>query len=330
MHKSKLEWKVGLFVCVGLVLLAILLLQFTKGASFFRPHYDIRLRATSSSGLRENAQVLMAGVQVGFVHSIRLGADGKSVVMTLRIYRPFEIRKDSRFVIEQSGFLGDQYVSIQPTGNEGPVLRPGEEARAEAPVGIQDVARTAAGLIRQMNTAATNINSALIDARQTVFSAETLTNVSETLEIFRRASERGLAVADNVNSLVETNRAAIATSISNLLQFSEALNHSANTFRDLLATNAPGIRTTVQNVESSSASVKELLDGVKQGRGLAGKLLENEEIAANVSQIASNLSITTSNLNRRGLWGVLWGHKEWRPPPSSAENPLRAPKDPFE
>ena len=330
MDRSKLEWKVGLFVCIGLVLLAILLLQFTKGASVFRSHYDIRLRAASSSGLRENAQVLMAGVQVGLVHDIRLGAEGKSVVMTLRIYRPFEIRKDARFVIEQAGFLGDQYVSIQPTGNEGPVLAPGEEVRAEAPVAIQDVARTAAGLIRQMNTAATNINSALVDARHTIFSAETLTNVSETLEIFRRASERGLTVAENVNSLVETNRAAIAISISNLLQFSEALNHSASAFRELLATNAPGIRTTVQNIESSSATVKNLLDGVHQGKGLAGKMLENEEIAANVSQIASNLSITTSNLNRRGLWGILWGHKQRRPSPPSAENPLRAPKDPFE
>jgi len=46
-----------------------------------------------------------------------------------------------------------------------------------------------------------------------------------------------------------------------------------------------------------------------------------------VSQIASNLSVTTSNLNRLGLWGVLWQHK---PPQSSTSStspkPLQAPK----
>ena len=34
MDKSRLEWKVGLFVFIGLVLLAVLLMQFSKGNTF--------------------------------------------------------------------------------------------------------------------------------------------------------------------------------------------------------------------------------------------------------------------------------------------------------
>ena len=46
------------------------------------------------------------------------------------------------------------------------------------------------------------------------------------------------------------------------------------------------------------------------GKGLAGTVLQNEELATNVVQaIAANLAITTSNLNRVGLWGILWSHK---------------------
>ena len=330
MNKSKLEWKVGLFVCLGLALLAILLLQFTKGATFFRAHYAIRLRAASVSGLRQHAQVLMAGVQVGIVEEIHLGDDGKSVVLNLRIYRPYQIRKDSRFVIAQAGFLGDQYVAIVPTSNQGPFLAPGEETRAESPIDIHEVARTASTLIEHIDTAATNINSALTAARRTILSAQSLTNISETLDTLRHASERSLTVADNVNTLVTSNRAAVDLSISNLLQFSEAINQSAGAIRELLATNAPDIRAAVQNIESSSATLKRLLEGVEQGRGLAGKLLENEQIAANVSQIVSNLSITTSNLNRRGLWGVLWEQKPPKQPVPSARPPLTSPKNPFE
>ncbi len=41
MNQSRLEWKVGLFVFIGLVLLAALLLAFSKGTTFFRPTYDL-------------------------------------------------------------------------------------------------------------------------------------------------------------------------------------------------------------------------------------------------------------------------------------------------
>jgi hypothetical protein len=64
---------------------------------------------------------------------------------------------------------------------------------------------------------------------------------------------------------------------------------------------------------------------------LAGKLLENEQIAANVSQVIDNLSITTSNLNRLGLWGILWQHKPPRTnEPPSISRPLTSPKNPFD
>ena len=52
---------------------------------------------------------------------------------------------------------------------------------------------------------------------------------------------------------------------------------------------------------------------MQAGKGLAGDLLRMNEIATNVSQIAQNLSITTSNLNRLGLWGILWQHKSPQP-----------------
>jgi len=62
-------------------------------------------------------------------------------------------------------------------------------------------------------------------------------------------------------------------------------------------------------------------------RGLAGRLIKNEDLAASVSQIASNLSLTTSNLNRLGLWGILWAHKPARTNAPPTARPLSSPKD---
>ncbi len=67
MDKSRLEIKVGLFVLVGLVLLAVVLIQFSKGTSLFRGTYELRLHAVNVGGIKERAGVLLAGVEVGSV-----------------------------------------------------------------------------------------------------------------------------------------------------------------------------------------------------------------------------------------------------------------------
>ena len=331
MNQSRLEVKVGLFVLICLAVLAVLLLQFSKGTSLFRPTYDIRLRAGSVGGLKTRAQVLMAGVQVGSVSDIQLAPEGKSVLITLRIYRQYQIHKDARFVLEQSGFLGDQYVAILPISNEGDCFGPHDEAKAEPPLDLQEVARSAAGFLTHIDSAATNVNNALNEARATIFSLRALTNLAATFDNFHDVSERSLSIMDGVEALVETNRPSINVSVSNLLFFSEQINQSAGAVRNLLATNSPEIDAAVKNIESSSATLKKLLDGVQAGKGLAGKLLENDEIAANLSQTVSNLSITTSNLNRLGLWGILWQRKPPRTnPPAPAQRPLTSPKDHFD
>ena len=331
MDKPRLEWKVGLFVFNGLVLLGVLLVQFSKGTTFFRQTYDIRLHAAGVGGLKPSAQVLMSGVQVGTVTDMQLAPDAKSVTITLRIYSQYVLHKDARFVIEQSGFLGDQYVGILPTKNEGGKFKSGDEAWAETPLDLQEVARSAAGFLQHIDSAATNINDALMEARRTVLSARALTNLAATFDNFQRVSERSLAVMDNLNALVETNRPALSLSVSNILFFSEQINQAASAVRELVATNSPEINAAVKNIESSTATLKSLLAGVQEGKGLAGELLENEQIAANVSRIVDNLSITTSNLNRLGLWRILWRPKTLGTnAPAQVLKPLTAPKNPFD
>src|SRR5271154_2692204 len=127
MDKSRLQIKVGLFVFIGLALLAVVLIQFSKSTSLFRGTYQLRLDAVNVGGLKERAGVLLAGVQVGTVSHIQLAEDGKSVVITLLIYKDFKIYHDARFVIEQSGFLGDQFVSVIPMENKERLLVNGDE-----------------------------------------------------------------------------------------------------------------------------------------------------------------------------------------------------------
>jgi hypothetical protein len=106
----------------------------------------------------------------------------------------------------------------------------------------------------------------------------------------------------------------LSTSGTNLVLFSQQLTNFGGNLNELVATNSPTLHAAVKNIESSTIILKDLLVDVQAGKGLAGNLLQNPQLATNVSLIVSNLSITSSNLNRLGLWGILWQHK---PPKTS-------------
>jgi phospholipid/cholesterol/gamma-HCH transport system substrate-binding protein len=329
MDKSRLEWKVGLFVLIGLVLLAVLLMQFSKGNSFFRPTYGLLLHSDNVAGLKKRAQVLMSGVQVGAVTDMALGSQGTNVTISLRIYNQYQIHKDVRFVIESSGFLGDQYIAVIPTRNEDGCFADGDEATCEAPINIQEVTRSADNALKRVDITISQLNDVIANVRRLTLNNRVLTNLSETVANARVISEHALAALDNINAVVESNGAPIGASVSNLMLFSGRINRIADGVNDVVETNSPEIRAAVRNLEAATATLKILLDDVHAGKGSAGKLLRDEQIAANLTLITSNLSVTTSNLNRLGLWSILWKHKAARAnEPAGAASALKPPKNP--
>jgi hypothetical protein len=192
-------------------------------------------------------------------------------------------------------------------------------------------------LLGQIGSTATRINTTLTNAQNTVLNERSFTNLATTFSNLSRISDRSVTVVENVHSLVESNRSSLTAAVSNLNAFLEQASQLACRLDGLLATNSPEVDAALKDIRSSSASLKHLLAGAEQGRGLAGKLLVDEGIAANVSQIVSNvsittahLSVTTSNLNQRGLWGILWKPKPPRTnAPAAAREPLTSPKNPF-
>ncbi len=325
MSKSRLEWKVGLFVLIGLGLLGVLLIEFSKGMSMFKPTYEILLHSSNVGGLKVKASVLMSGVQIGSVSDIKLAPDGKSVTMALRIYSQYVIHKDARFVIEQSGFLGDQYVSIIPTANESEAFRPGDSAQAEPPFNLQEFTRSASGLVRRVDDTLVKLDGALSDVIRLVLNKETLTNLSVAVGSVREVAQNANAVVDSLGAVIRTNSPGLALTVSNLSAFSANLERLGTDLNGLLGANTNQINEAIKNVRASSESLKAVMQDLEAGKGLAGKLLQNEQLATNVSQITYNLSVTTSNLNRLGLWGILWRQK---PPRSNAppSRVLEAPK----
>lgn len=320
MRRSNVEMKVGIFVFACLGIIALLLIQFSKGTTFLRKTYNITLHTANAGGLRPKAGVLLSGVQVGTVSTINLDTTGTNVDVLLKLYSDLQLKDDARFVIEASGFLGDQYVAIYPGENQGKPLPPGSVANVEAPFNLQETARVAAGFIANLNIAATNLNAAINDVRRLVLNERTLTNLAHTIDTLDQVSENAITVENTLNALIATNAVPAGMAVSNLLMFTERLNDFAQSAQNILNTNEPQITAAVSNLQASSAMLTNLISEAQRGQGLLGTLINNQQLASNVTALASNLAISSSNLKTNGLWHFLW-----KPKPSEAGEPP-APK----
>jgi len=325
MDKSRLEIKVGLFTVFGLLLLTVALIMFSKGASLFQNTYELRLHASNVGDLKERAGVLLAGVQVGTVSTIQLADDGKSVTILLKIYHQTKIYHDARFVIEQSGFLGDKYVSVVPASNSPPVLVNGDEVDCQEPFNLQEVARSTSGFIRRIDDTAKKLDDSVTDLRRVVLNEQTLTNFSIAVNNMRTFSEQVLGAISDINSVVATNGAQVQYAVSNLVFFSQELIGLSSSAQTLLATNGTDITIAVKNIESSTEVLKSLMNDIQSGKGLAGTVFQDKQLSTNVQAIANNLAVASSNMNRLGLWHFLW-HKE---PVRSAPDGTAATNNPI-
>jgi len=126
MGKRSIETLVGLFVLLGVAGLVFLALQAANlGSMGGGATYLVQARFDNIGALKPRAPIRTAGVNVGRVKSVVL--DGKSYqgVVTLEIESGYQFPKDTAAKILTSGLLGDQYIGLEPGGDDKN-LAPGE------------------------------------------------------------------------------------------------------------------------------------------------------------------------------------------------------------
>jgi phospholipid/cholesterol/gamma-HCH transport system substrate-binding protein len=110
---------VGLFVLLGWLALVFLALKAANLTSFGGGDtYTLTARFDNIGGLKPRAPVRSAGVVVGRVTSIALDPKTFQGVVTLDDRARFQFPKDSSAKILTAGLLGDQYIGLEPGGDD--------------------------------------------------------------------------------------------------------------------------------------------------------------------------------------------------------------------
>ncbi|HEY6167833.1 MAG TPA: MlaD family protein, partial [Verrucomicrobiae bacterium] len=258
----------------------------------------------------------MAGVQIGNVTGVDLAPDGRTVVLTLKIQKQYELHRDARFGIEQAGLLGDQFVAIVATENKGPMLREGDEVMTAPSSDFKEMLRSAAGLIQKLDETVSTLQTAVGRVDKLLVNEANLTSIARAVTNFEGFSLRAGGTLERLDGLVTSNAPTVNTALTNFARFSQQMKELGNELNSVVATNKDEVARALKNLESATASANQVLDDLKAGKGLAGGLLRDDsmkrdlgDFVTNLTTVSSNLKVTTSNLNEHGLWWMLWSHE---------------------
>ena len=118
MKKIHVEVTVGIFVLIGILCLGYLTLHLGKLELFNTHEYLLKAKFNNIGGLKKDARVEIAGIQVGRVTDMILENEDLNAIVVLRIKNNIKISDDTIVQIKTSGLIGDKYVNLSPGGSD--------------------------------------------------------------------------------------------------------------------------------------------------------------------------------------------------------------------
>src|SRR5437867_6710605 len=185
-----LEFKVGVFVFVGLAMLGALVVQFGRLGEGFKTYYPLTVRFADASGLLKGTDVLLAGARIGKVAGgPRLVREGGGVVVPLKIYDYIKIPEGTKFTVGSSGLLGDRFVNVTiPPGLPKAYLPPNAYVDGARETGIDDLTREGGALVNDLRGTVQKVDTTVARLNQDTLSSENMENLKASMEHLNQAT----------------------------------------------------------------------------------------------------------------------------------------------
>jgi phospholipid/cholesterol/gamma-HCH transport system substrate-binding protein len=321
------EVKVGVFVLVCVAVAIGLVMQFGKLTQFGKGTYEITVVFPNANGIIKDANVQYAGITVGKVREIKLDQSGAlRVKVKLAIEQGVKIRRDAKFIINQSGLLGDRFVDITPQGTTAEFIPPGAEVEGATAVDLNEAIRRAVDVLQEASGTIQTINKAVKRIDETVLGTQSLAHVTATLANVDATTSNTAALTASLGSVVETNRGKVDEALTDLSKASKDFSAASRQVEELIkrvdtlvVTNTPDVQAAITNLTASAGRLNIILTRLEKGDGTAGKLLVDPKLHDDLVELIEKI-------NRYGFFYNTWiGPKLDRRPQTE-----RKPKPPAE
>jgi phospholipid/cholesterol/gamma-HCH transport system substrate-binding protein len=107
---------------IGAVVIAVaigfLVFAYLRTGSGSLSGYEINARLPKADGLSVGTDVRLAGIKIGTVTDLTLDPKNYLVTVHMSVRNDIKLPVDSSVLVTQAGFLGGQYLSITPGGDD--------------------------------------------------------------------------------------------------------------------------------------------------------------------------------------------------------------------
>jgi len=305
------EWtkaaKVGLFVIVvGAV--SVLIFRFVSRTTGTAGGYGVYAEMKDATGLAPQSRVMMAGIAVGTITSIRL--DRGMARVDIRMMPEIALHDDATVGKHSAGILGEYFLSLTPGTDGKPTLKDGDEIKI-----IIEAASTDQ-IIADLARIADRVKLVSENLAATIGSPEGQAEMKDTLKNLA-------AVTEALNATVRENRDTIRQTLLNVQDITQRSGPELNQILDnvrsitqdvrtLLAENKGDVkggvgqvRETVERVNRASASLESALSHIDsvtaridKGEGTVGRLTKDETLINEVQGVVEDVGDFVGTLHR--------------------------------
>jgi phospholipid/cholesterol/gamma-HCH transport system substrate-binding protein len=302
-QRKQLTWtelRVGLFVILGLIVVAVAIFYVT-GTGFLGPKYRIKTYLPEVSGLAPGAPVKLDGVVIGNVDDIQLVPrnNGKppdpkhNIMVDMRLEKKFqdEILTDSTASLVTEGLLGNRYVNIQ-RGFTGTPIQDGQTVLAGDVTDLMANFKVLSGQVSEIiddlkagkgtlgklitdDQAYNNLNTMLVKGNQIVSSVQsgkgTLGKMLSSDDLYVKV-DKGVDQINNILSDIREQKGTIGKLLYDPSLYDEA-------------------KKALDNGNT-------LMSDIKAGKGTLGKLVTDETLYNKLRDASTNIDTATAKLNK--------------------------------
>jgi phospholipid/cholesterol/gamma-HCH transport system substrate-binding protein len=304
------ELRVGLFVLVGLLILAVAIFYVT-GSGVWGPKYRLKTFLPEVSGLATGAPVRLDGVEIGNVERIAIvpRQNGKppdklhNIEVDMRLDRRFQndILTDSVATLVTEGLLGNRYVNIQ-RGYTGTPIKDGQTVPGGEEKAIKEVVERSADVLSNLSALSSDVQDLINGVQQ---GRGTLGKLLTDDQAYRHLNNI-LAKGDEIASSVQEGKGTAGK----LLMTNEMGDKVDNTL-DQINTILADLRaqkgtlgkllydpTLYEQAKEAITNGNLMLGDARAGKGTVGKLLTDDALYNELRDTSSNLSEATSKMNK--------------------------------
>ncbi|HEX4069263.1 MAG TPA: MlaD family protein [Candidatus Babeliales bacterium] len=314
--QGKIETRVGIFVLIALAIFGYMGFkigafrfdssQYTKYMLYFR---DI-------SGLSRKAAVKISGVKVGWVESIKLieGAQAQ-VAAEIMVSSAYPLYQNAYALVRQDGLLGPKYIDLLPGDQLLRQLSEGASLQKSGvePVDLDDIFREVKVIAHNVREVSESFRDALGGPQGMDQIKSFVTNIETAAEKFSNVStviERSFTRnEDNIDAFLEigANVRTLSDRLENKLfpSFQESIEKIATVFDRDFGRIAMHVETTTSALEDAAAqardglrSVSSVAEKIDEGKGLLGKLVNEDETYRDIKVAVSGFKNYVTKLDR--------------------------------